>query len=306
MHRILKYRVQVLLQLIILSFLIMLIGGCTRAIPTTPDDFVPRSISSAINGQRIEGSVNVQARIPGVAIHSDVDIDLIRKNIFLHFFDHLDETKLKIALEKTIAQNGIFSEINQGNADYVLDVWIESIRLNSGFHGNGYIVDMFSIWRFTRTKDGKVLVCDFVNSHDDSRSFSLWPQLNVATREIIQKGLTILLDKSEGHLSAMSKASHRHSMGPIVPEGYTEWVDHVIQNWSKLKMGLTIDEVENLIGSIRANNEQYKKDATERYITDIYTLIFISGQLSRWELKDSSVKNKATDLPPKKWTEHPH
>jgi hypothetical protein len=204
--------------------------------------------------------------------------------------DWVDRNKVKVAVENTITQNGVFSRIDKGNVDYVLDVWVESVQTRLEVFGEGFIFDIVSIWRLTRAKDGKVLVCDFVKGHGGAHavgSRAYPPALSAATQDMIQRGLSILLDQSEGHMSAFSIAGYRSSMGPVVPAGYTEWVGKVNRNWSKLKMSLTIDEVEEFIGPVRksgAITEQYTKGATEGYTTSIYTLVFINGKLSRWEL----------------------
>jgi hypothetical protein len=176
-------------------------GGCSFSKPT-PDKLVP-AIKVA-NNQRMEGSVNVQA--------------VVFESILSYW---IENGTLRVALEKAITKNGLFSEIKQGNADYVLDVWVEK-REGVGFMFDDHRVDITSIWRLTKIKDGKVLVCDYAYGHSTSYAVGIHGNrlaMEAATREMIQNGLLILSDRSTRHLSAMSTAGNRPSMGDVVPEG---------------------------------------------------------------------------------------
>jgi hypothetical protein len=282
MHPILNCRVQILLKLTVLSGLMMVIGGCAAS--TTADDFVPKTIAPTANAQRLAGSVNVQASVPQqTSLSSSVFMDV-------SVYAGLDATKLKAALEKSITQSGVFSQVDQGNADYVLDVWVEKIDDRLEIVGEGFIFDMTSIWRLTRVKDGKVLLCDYAKGHGAARGVGTGaypPSISAATRDMVQKGLTMLSDRSGGHLSAISKAGLRASMGPVMPEGVGQLVESVERNWSQLRTGLSIEQVEELLGPFRTNGavvQQHSSKYTQEYTTGQYTVVFINGKLSRWEL----------------------
>jgi hypothetical protein len=205
-------------------------GGC---VSLTPDNFLPKSIAPSGNDQRIDGSVNVQAVVP----------DTRRGKVAL-----FDNGTLRVALEKAIAQKGLFQRIEQGDADYVLDVGvIETIRLFKPLR-EGMTIDMAAIWRLTRAKDGKVIVCDFANGHGASHGLgtnAYVVAIETATREMIQKGLSKLSDRSTA-LAAMNVAGDWPSMGSVIPEGYRK----LKENWSKLRKGLTEKEVREMIPSM--------------------------------------------------------
>jgi hypothetical protein len=279
MHPILNCRVQILLELTMLSALMMVIGGC-GSINTTPDDLVPQSIATTMNGQKWEGSVNVQASVPKATGRSSY--------VPMSISQYVDGNKLKVALEKSITQKGVFSQVEQGNADYVLDVWVDSVHTRLEVVGEGFIFDMTSIWRLTRAKDGKVLVCEFVKGHGGARgvgSGAYPPSISAATRDMVQKGLTVLSDQPGSHLAALSKAGLRASMGPAVPEGLVKFAENVKLNWSQLRTGLSVDEVDKLLGFRAAILEQYISEHTQQYTTGLYYLAFIDGKLSLWQLQ---------------------
>ena len=262
-----------------LSALMMVIGGCfSPMIGTTPDDFVPRPVASTMNKQRLDGSVNVQAMVPKETDSSS----------YIPFGVSLcvDGAKLKAALEKSITQNGVFSQVEQGNADYVLDVWVDRVHNRFDVIFEGIIFETTSIWRLTRVKDGKVLVCDFVGGHGASRGSpyrNYEVALSAATRDMVQKGLTMLSDQPGSHLAALSKAGLRASMGPAVPEGLVQFAENVKLNWSQLRTGLSVDEVDKLLGFRTAILEQHISEHTQQYTTGLYTLAFIDGKLSLWQ-----------------------
>jgi hypothetical protein len=127
----------------------------------------------------------------------------------------LDRKKLKKAIEQSILNNQIFSQVSQGSADYVLEVWVEKIQNVLEITGEGFIFDLFSIWRLTRVRDGKVIVCEFVKGHGASRkmaSSAYPPGISAATRMMIEKGLLAISDQSQSHMSAMSTAESRKSI----------------------------------------------------------------------------------------------
>jgi hypothetical protein len=269
------------LTILMLSALMMIIAGCySPATSTTPDNFVPRPAAVTMNKQRLDGSVNVQAMVPTKTDSSSylpMDVSWC-----------VDGAKLKAALEKSITQNGAFLQVEQGNADYVLDVWVDNIQDRIEFVGEGFIFEMTSIWRLTRAKDGKILVCDFVTGHGGTHGSPpkcYEEALSAATREMIQKGLAALSDNPENHLSALSKAELRGSMGPAMPEGLRQFAEKVKLNWSQLRTGLSIDEVDNLLGFKMAIVDEYISEHTHRYTTGLYTLAFIDGKLSLWQLQ---------------------
>jgi ABC-type uncharacterized transport system auxiliary subunit len=282
------------LMLAVSAMLIVALGGC---VSLTPDDILPKSIAPAGNDRHIDGSINVQAFVPDISKGKvylldngslyDSGPEIERGRVALG--NMFDSSKLRAALEKAIAQKGLFRRIEKGDADYVLDVWvIDAIRR---FKAEGMTIEMTAIWRLIRATDGKVIICDFTNGHGASHAFGANAAVQAtqdAAREMIEKGLLVLSDSSKEHLSALSMAGLRSSMGPAMPEGFTQWSGNVRQNWSKLRMGLTIDEVETFIGPVETSGaivNYYTKGYSQMYETGIYTLVFINGKLSRWELR---------------------
>jgi len=258
---------QLLLRLAILSALVTVIASCASI---TSNDLIPQTAISPPNNHRLEGSVNVQAVIYPVSPIVSADM-------------------LKDALQKSIVKHGTFSQVSQGNADYVLDVWVEKVVREIKYVGEGYTFDTAAIWRLTRVRDGKVLVCDFVKGHGASHAFGVSaPRLSLgaATREMIQNGLAMLVDQSRSHLAAMSSAGLRPSMGPVVPEGLGPVIANISQNWPKLSMGMNVTEVQRLLGAVLSSSMARinTKGATEEYSTNVYRLVFINGRLSNWEL----------------------
>ena len=266
MRRILNCRVG-LLQPTILLILMVITASCASI---TSNDLIPQSVLSPPNNHRLEGSVNVQAVIYPVSPIVSADM-------------------LKDALQKSIVKHATFSQVSQGNADYVLDVWVEKVVREIKYVGEGYTFDTAAIWRLTRVRDGKVLVCDFVKGHGASHAFGVSaPRLSLgaATREMIQNGLAMLVDQSRPHLAAMSSAGLRPSMGPVVPEGLGPVIANIRQNWPKLSMGMNVTEVQRLLGAVLSSSMARinTKGATEEYSTNVYRLVFINGRLSNWEL----------------------
>lgn len=270
MHPVLAHSIRVFMRLLTLLLVALTTVNCVPRI--TSDDFVPQSVISRSGNQPYNGTVNVQA---------------MRINSPDNYY-----VMLKEGVEKTIAKNNLFKDVVQGKADYVLDVWLERIVTQEKIKGSeGCTSDVFSIWRLTRVCDGKVLICDFVNGHSTA-SNGMYLQLKsffTATQDMIQVGLKVLADPSGNHLSALSYAGMRPSMGPAVPETFAPWAAKVIQNWPKLRMGLTVDEVEKCIGPVETSGailQHYTKGYTQEYKTGIYTLWFINGKLSRWKLQE--------------------
>jgi len=286
MHRILNCHVQVLLRQAMLLALVMVIAGCATI---TYKDLIPQAVVLPTGNQQLSGTVNVQSMIIPQFVEGGQALPSGRVKMLLEHF--VNNGMLKEALVEAIAKNNLFTRVEQGKADYVLDVWVEKATNHTPTMGMGeYTADFSSIWRLTRVSDGKVLVCDFVDGHGSIKSgmAPMRRSLIAALRDVIQNGLLALSDRSKEHLSALSIAGIRSSMGPAVPEGVNIWAGNVRQNWSKLRMGLTIDEVETIIGPVKTSGaivKQYTKGYTEEYDAGIYTLVFINGKLSRWELR---------------------
>jgi hypothetical protein len=165
---------------------------------------MPQSFPNNMQIQKIEGTINVRTSVPSCTTNPTY--------VPMNIDEWLDSKKLKEAIEKSIAQHSIFSQVSQGNADYVLEVWVEKIQNVLEISGEGFIFDLMSIWRLTRVKDGKVVACEFVKGHGGSRGFASSaypPSISAATRTMVQKGLFAIFDQSQSHLSAMSTAGNR-------------------------------------------------------------------------------------------------
>lgn len=256
--------------------MLLIFIAALSACSTVSSDLVPINILPLSNSQTIEGSVNVQTKV-------------FPKEDSVHCSEYhtawADNDKFGTALKTAIVQKRLFSKIEQGNADYVLDVWADFNCNSTGRLTPIFEVD--SIWRLTRVKDRKVLVCDFVHSTVTSSDRLITKVIEVM-RETIQNGLVLLADRSTAHLSALSIAGIRPSMGPVVLPGYTQWAEKIRQNWSKLRIGLSLEEVESFIGPVNTSGailRSYTQGYTQGYDAGIYTLIFINGKLSRWELR---------------------
>jgi hypothetical protein len=275
MDRSMRCRAQSFLRQTVLLALAAVLAGCASI---TSNDLIPQSIILPPNNHRLEGSVNVQALI--YPEYSDGARHFPASPI-------VNAAMLKDALQKSIMKHGTFTQVSQGSADYVLDVWVEKEVNDLQYAGGGYIFDVAATWRLTRVRDGKVLVCDFVKGHGASHAFGVSAprvSLGAATREMIQNGLAMLADQSSPHLAAMASAGFRPSMGPVVPEGLGPVVERIRQNWSKLTMGMNIAEVERLFGPIGSMSWTYTNGYTEVYSSNIYRLVFINGRLSNWAL----------------------
>jgi hypothetical protein len=187
---------------IMLSVFVIFVSGCAG--PTTYVDLMPESFPADVKIQRMEGYINVRTSVPSRTTnptYKSMDVD-----------EWIDNKKLKEAIEKSIVQHTIFSQVNQGNADYVLDVWVEKIQNILDIGGEGFVFDLMSIWRLTRVKDGNVVACEFVKGHGGATGFASRaypPGISAATRNMIQKGLFAISDQSQSHLSAMSTAGSR-------------------------------------------------------------------------------------------------
>jgi copper chaperone CopZ len=165
---------------------------------------MPQSFLGNMKIQKVEGSINVRTSVPTGTTnptYKKMEVD-----------EWVDSKKLKEAIEKSIVQYSVFSQVSQGNADYVLEVWVEKIQNILDIGGEGFVFDLMSIWRLTRVKDGKVVACEFVKGHGGAHGFAARaypPGISAATRNMIQKGLFAISDQSQSHLSAMSTAGSR-------------------------------------------------------------------------------------------------
>ncbi|MFZ1986151.1 MAG: hypothetical protein WAU91_17195 [Desulfatitalea sp.] len=258
-----------ILILAIAAAFIVMGGGC---VGLNPDNLLPTSIAPVENNQRFDGSVNVQAVVPDIRkskapIFHSRELSGIPNISYGKVFISGDKNEfgvdqdnrrgrvamfhsgiLRGALEKAIAQKGLFRQIVQGEADYVLDVWVIDVIRRFDVLGEGMTIDMTAIWRLTRAKDGIVIVCDFANGHGASHGIgtnAYTVGLETATREMIQKGLSKIADPARPR-AAQHVAGDWPSMGSVIPEGYTK----MTKNWSQLRKGLTEKEVQELIPSM--------------------------------------------------------
>jgi hypothetical protein len=248
------------LQSLAMLILILLLNACA----ITSNDLLPRNSGPPLSSPVWAGSVNVQANVRGT------------------LSAWADSAKFEAALKTAIAQKGLFLKIEQGHADYVLDMWIE-LQSKGGVQFTPIAV-MDSVWRLTRVKDGKVLVCE--RDHSEGTSGRMVIKIREAANVTMQKILSDLADQSTAHLSALSVAGLRPSMGPVVPEGLVPVVEKIRQNWPKLSMGMNTTEVQRLLGPVLSDSlaQISTKGATEEYVIGLYRLVFISGKLSNWEL----------------------
>lgn len=287
------------LSLVILLIFVLFTISCA----TTPNDLMQDSAGFAPGNKRFEGTVNVQFLV------------ILTLPNWPYWVQHpyINRHMLKETVEKEIARNNIFTKVEQGNADYTLDIWVENEAVKVPFMGFGeFTADIASIWRLTRVSDGKVLLCEFVAGHGSIEKPVMAPSqksMVAAIQNMIQDGLTKLTDQSKASLSAESAAGIRPSIKP--------WATNVRKNWYRLKAGLTLDEVENIIGPVRTSGAilDYLKFKIEgrRFVlgyddiairkwenltsnqiaadshdyqcrTDIFTLVFTDDKLTRWKL----------------------
>ena len=273
--------------LLITLIIVTVMSGCAR----TYKDLIPQqSVNSPRSSPQFSGSVNVHARIAMIFFDGGPTLTGARINGLLERV--INNDMLEKALAESVANSTLFTHVEQENGDYVLDVWVEDLKNHVPTMGMGaFTADYSSIWRLTRVRDGKVLVCDFVDGHgiiDKPVSAPMGKSIFDGMKDMIKNGLLVLSDTSKEHFAARSVAGIRPSMGPAVPEGLTLWADNVKKNWPKLRMGLTLEEVESFIGPVKTSGalvSLYKKDYTQAYDTGLYTIVFLNGKLSRWELR---------------------
>jgi hypothetical protein len=185
-----------------LSVVLILMSGCAGS--TTYVDLMAQSFPGNMKIQKIEGSINVRTSVPSRTTnptYKSMNVD-----------EWVDNKKLKEAIEKSIVQHAVFSQVSQGTADYVLEVWVDKIQNVLDIRGEGFVFDLMSIWRLTRANDDKVVVCEFVKGHGGAHGFAARaypPGISAATRDMVQKGLFAISDQSQSHLSALSTAGSR-------------------------------------------------------------------------------------------------
>jgi len=205
MSRKLNFHKSNVVQFIMLFAIVFFLNGCAGS--TTYVDLMPQSFPNNMTIQKVEGSINVRTTVPTHTTNptfKSMDVD-----------DWIDSKKLKEAIEKSIEQHAIFSQVSQGNTNYVLEVWVEKIQNVLDVFGEGFVFDLTSIWRLTRVNDGKVIVCEFVKGHAGARGFASRaypPGISAATRDMMQKGLFAISDQSQSHLTAMTTAGKRASI----------------------------------------------------------------------------------------------
>ena len=140
-------------QIAVFIFFISLTGGCGGS--AKPSEFIPTSMYPVAANQRISDPVNVQASVIATG-GSSYPIKVA---------EWVESTKFKTAIETTIIEKCVFTSIEQGDANYTLEVWIDKVSSSIETLGEGFMIDMTSLWRLTRTSDEKVIVCEFVRGH---------------------------------------------------------------------------------------------------------------------------------------------
>jgi len=229
----------------ILLTIIMLVTGCA----STYKDLIPQQpVGSPRSTPLFNGSVEIHSIIKPERMGFDIAYDL-------PIGAYVNSIMLETALIESIANSAIFTRVEQKRADYVLDVWIDDVESHQPGTGIGaYSAKVFSIWRLTRVLDGKVLVCDFVDGSGLINTMVSAPRtksLVAALKDVIQNGLRVIADTSNEHFSANPVARIRPSMGSAVPEDLREWENKVQKNWPNLRQGLSMKQVENIIGPVR-------------------------------------------------------
>jgi hypothetical protein len=253
---------------ILLAFLLFATGCATTAI--TPDDLItqPQPMSTVPDTQRFKGTVNVQFLVM-LTIPAGQPWEL---------HPYINRFMLKTAVEKAITQNSLFSSVAQNNADYILDIWVHWQELEVPIMGFGdFKAHVRSFWRLTRVRDGKMFG-NYVEGHGVISS-GMGPSTRsmvAAIQNMIQIGMTGLSEQSQTPLSALSPEGVRPHIEP--------WVANVKQNWRKLRIGMTLDEVENAIGPVRTSGAMlYSLTIKETIGRSQLNLSLFSPRLAKWE-----------------------
>jgi hypothetical protein len=217
---------------------------------------------------------------------------------------------LKKDVEETIIKNSIFTGVEQKNADYLLEVWVDHQEVSVPSMGLGkFEANVSSFWRLTRVSDGVMYAC-YVKGIGiiDSGMSPSTRSLVSALQNMILNGLTNLSDQFKAQIPAGTAEGNRPHIEP--------WITSVMQNWSKLHKGMTLDDVEETIGSVRTSGAildylKFKQkigrsilineDIASRkwkYLTNsgfagshdfqcrsgIFTLVFVDDRLASWKL----------------------
>jgi len=274
-------------SLLLILFLVAVLFGCSAL---THNDLMPEQPAGAVRtGPLFDGTVSAHSMLIPEFIEGGQALPSGR--LTLRLKNYVDNDILEKGLSESLAKSLLFTRVVPKNADYVLDVWVEEAKNYTPTMGIGHFTaDFSSIWRLTRVRDGKVLICEFVKGHGVIKSGMrpMQRSLFAGLQDMLQNGLVILSDSAREHVAASAVARIRPSMGAAVPEGMMLWSDSVKNNWSKLRMGLTLEEVESLIGPVRNSGalvRYYEQGYTREYDTGLYTIVFLNGRLSRWELR---------------------
>lgn len=268
--------------LTLLLAIVMLVTGCAAL---TYKDMIPQqTLNPPRTNPQYDGTVEIHAVIkPELMAFGKQYLDFPLK-------PQVDDVLLQRALKEAVADSAIFTRVEQKNADYVLDVWVDDLDNYAPGIGD-YWARFFSIWRLTRARDGKVLVCEFVDGYGLINTMGSQPRqrsLFAALKDMNQNGLRVLADTSRAHLAAMSVAGIRPSMGSAVPEGLKAWEDNVRKNWPYMGPGLSLAEVEKRIGPVSTSGAlvriypKYERtDVRVLYRTIKYT--YADFPAKRWE-----------------------
>ncbi|MBI5891730.1 MAG: hypothetical protein HZB47_13870 [Nitrosomonadales bacterium] len=274
MHPFLNRILERTFRLIMLMASVLVTGCASTSI--TSDDLANTSASSVPASHRFNGTVNVQFLV----VLTIPEPDPWDQHPYINRF------MLKEAVEKAIVKNSQFTQVVQGNADYILDVWVFRQKLKVPPFGFGeFAAEVSSFWRLTRVSDGKMFGRSVnglgrINSGMGPSTRSMISAL----QNMIQNGLTDLSDQPAAQLAVQSAEHLRPHIEP--------WVNNVRQNWSRLRAGLTLEEVEKIIGPVRtsgavqemlSDTTKFESDGrtfrlsgtnTYRYRSGIFTLVF--------------------------------
>lgn len=262
--------------------LVVLMTGCSAL---TYKDLMPQQpVNAPRTNTQYSGTVEIRSIIkPELMAFGKLYLDFPLKT-------QVDDVLLEKALKESVAYSAIFTRVVPKNADYVLDVWVDDLDNYAPGIGD-YWARFFSIWRLTRVRDGKVLVCEFVDGYGLINTMGSQPRkrsLFAALKDVIQDGLRALSDTSRAHLSALSVAGIRPSMGSVMPEGLKTWEDHVKENWAYIGPGLSLEEVEKRIGPVRASGALVRIYPKYDGVTDARVM-------------SKPIKYSYADFPAKRW-----
>ena len=214
---------------------ILAVISAARGRASLSDSVVPEALNLPAGHQRFEGSVNVQCLV------------IMGWPAFRQPAHWFKAPLLKEGVERTLTKAGLFSKIEQGPADYVLDIWLDECDLHRPGMGIGeFQAKVIAIWRLTRASDGRVLFCEREEGCGSRRKAGFGPgqkSMLAALGDMIQKGVVAIGDAAAPHLAAAPEAGHRPGIRP--------WIEHVRRNWAQLRKGMTLEEVEKAIGPVR-------------------------------------------------------